>query len=463
MTAREFALAGAVGAVVVCFISYVVEVQAILRRPAVQPERTSWLIWALEYAACFAAQFKEGGVRGSLWLVGEEFAGVLLIYALSLRYGVGGSLVRRARNHRRAGVRPTASGILLIGVCVALVAWLLTRSAAVAVLLLAAVETAGAIPTVVKIYRLPSSEPLMTWALVGVAGILAIPAVGARAPAVLYAYPATLIATGFAVVAASWLPARRSPAAAGVQPAAVAVTDAPPPPAAAPDPPPPAAAPDTLAAAAPDPPPPDLPPPDPAPPHPAPPHPAPAQARAPTRLGSVRGRPKQLAACRPRSRTTAQRAGKEHRARPRARRGHLPRRQSPRPLRGHQAEADVRRTDPRARAIPTQRHCLPVRVGSASALWLSFQIGRLELLGEQIEHGGKVSKIVILQTAPLAAAEMGTHGKFLMVGQPAKDVGAQKHPHVTGSGTSRSHISGRSVSQDFISSAAGRALHRSPL
>jgi hypothetical protein len=204
VNARGLAPAAAVGAVVIGFISYAVEVQAIVRRPEVRPERTSWLIWALQYVAYFAAQLTEGGTRGSLWLVGEELAGVLVIYVLSLRYGIGGRLVRRARHHRRAGWRLTPGGLLLAGVCVALMAWSLTRSAAIAVLLLSAVELAGAAPTVAKMYRLPGSEPKTTWLLVGVAGVLAIPALGARPPAVLYAYPATLIITAVAVVAVSW-------------------------------------------------------------------------------------------------------------------------------------------------------------------------------------------------------------------------------------------------------------------
>jgi hypothetical protein len=209
VNARDIAPAAAAGAVVIGFISYTVEVQAIVRRPEVRPERTSWLIWALQYVAYFAAQLTEGGTRGSLWLVGEELAGVLVIYALSLRYGIGGRLIRRARHHRRAGRRLTPAGLLLAGVCAALTAWSLTRSAAVAVLLLSAVELAGAAPTVAKMYRLPGSEPKTTWLLVGVAGVLAVPALGTRPPAVLYAYPATLIITGAGVVAASWLAAPR--------------------------------------------------------------------------------------------------------------------------------------------------------------------------------------------------------------------------------------------------------------
>jgi hypothetical protein len=164
------------------------------------PSRTSWLAWVIMYAAYCAAQSR-AGARGSLWLAEQELAGAVVIYGLALRQGTGGALIRRAR-HARRGWRLTADALLLVGVCLTLAAWSLTSSARLAVILLSAVELTATWPTVTKLRRLPASEPVLTWVLVGAAGAWAVPAVGAHADPVLYGYPAALMLSGFAVVAA---------------------------------------------------------------------------------------------------------------------------------------------------------------------------------------------------------------------------------------------------------------------
>ena len=50
--------------------------------------RMSWLIWAAVAALLFSSQFAKGA-RASLWLVGGELAGCLVVFVLSLRHGTG--------------------------------------------------------------------------------------------------------------------------------------------------------------------------------------------------------------------------------------------------------------------------------------------------------------------------------------------------------------------------------------
>jgi hypothetical protein len=191
-------LAGTVG-----LVSYVPYVRDILRR-ATRPERTSWLIWTCEYGVLFFAQFAKGA-RSALWLIGLEFIGVTVIYALSLHYGTG-----------RLDSR---SGVLLGLVSLALILWFFTSNVSIALLLTLAVETSGVLLTVIKAYRQPESESLPSWLLLGTAGLVDIPAVGPAAPGILYAYPISLILMSASVVGASLLGMRlasREPEMAGL-------------------------------------------------------------------------------------------------------------------------------------------------------------------------------------------------------------------------------------------------------
>jgi hypothetical protein len=163
------------------------------------PSRTSWLAWVVMYVAYCVAQYR-AGARGSLWLAEEELAGAVVIWILALRHGTGGTLIRQARHGKRR--RLTADAWLLLGVCLTLAAWSVTRRAGLAVILLSVVELAATWPTVAKMRRLPGSEPALTWVLFGAAGAWLVPATGAHADPVLYAYPAALMLSSLAVVAA---------------------------------------------------------------------------------------------------------------------------------------------------------------------------------------------------------------------------------------------------------------------
>src|SRR3954463_8543527 len=105
-------LAGIIG-----ITGYIPYIRDILKGTT-RPDRASWLIWLLEYAALFIAQISTGA-DGSLWLIGLQLIGVLSISVLSYKYGVGGF-------DRR-------SVLLLLTVCAILIIWYFSNNPVLAI------------------------------------------------------------------------------------------------------------------------------------------------------------------------------------------------------------------------------------------------------------------------------------------------------------------------------------------
>jgi len=92
---------------IVGLAAYVPYIQDIRRRKT-RPDRASWFIWSIEYAALFAAQWASGA-RSSLWIIGLQCLGVFTVSALSVRSGAGSFTWRTV--------------LLLAGVCATLGLW----------------------------------------------------------------------------------------------------------------------------------------------------------------------------------------------------------------------------------------------------------------------------------------------------------------------------------------------------
>lgn len=182
-----------VAAGIIGILGYIPYIKDILRG-STRPDRVAWLIWTFEYMALFFAQMLEGASH-SLWLIGLQLLGVIVVFSLSLRRGFG-HFTTQAR-------------LLLASVFLALLIWWLTKNGALAILILLAIEGLGVGLTVRKTFMHPGSETLTMWICVGIGGALGTLAVGVNGTPVLYAYPLALIVMSGSVIAASLLGSRR--------------------------------------------------------------------------------------------------------------------------------------------------------------------------------------------------------------------------------------------------------------
>ena len=175
----------------VCYVPYVKDIFC----HTTKPERASWLIWSVLGSIAFFSQLAEGATW-SLWLTGLDTLGVLLIFALSIKYGVGGV------NRRDC--------IALIAAAIGLLLWYITRHAAIALFVTMFIDATATSLTVAKAYEDPGSETLITWLIVAVAGILGMLSVGTF-NLVLLSYPFYIFLANFAVVVAILLGRRNKP------------------------------------------------------------------------------------------------------------------------------------------------------------------------------------------------------------------------------------------------------------
>lgn len=138
-----------------------------------KPQRATWFIYTVLGSISFFSQLAEGATF-SLWLTGIDTFSIVLIFLLSIRYGVGGF-----------GKKDT---IALIVAGVALGIWYITKEAAFALYLVIGIDAVGTYLTVDKTYKDPESETLSAWVLCAVAGACAMIAVGSL-NIVLLSYP----------------------------------------------------------------------------------------------------------------------------------------------------------------------------------------------------------------------------------------------------------------------------------
>ena len=168
---------------VLAFLPYIADT---LRRRT-RPHRTSWFIWWVLSALCFAAQAFEGATA-SLWFSGAQVAGTGLVALLSIRYGVGGTFCGK-------------DCVILSIAGAGLVAWLTTENAAYALAISIAISLLGGLPTIHNAHRQPSTETTWTWALYLVGAGCAAVSVG-ETHWLLLAYPAYIATLSGAILVA---------------------------------------------------------------------------------------------------------------------------------------------------------------------------------------------------------------------------------------------------------------------
>lgn len=182
-----FEIIGAIAGVLAA-ISYIPYTIDVLRNKA-KPERASWLIWTVLILIAFFSQVSKGATD-SLWFTGFDSVGALIIFILSIKYGVGGFT-------RRDIISLFAAGA-------GLVIWFFTQDAIYALFITMAIDAIAAGLTVVKTLEDPSTETYPMWIIICVASSLAMVAVG-RFDVILLAYPFYIFLANFSVVVAKFV------------------------------------------------------------------------------------------------------------------------------------------------------------------------------------------------------------------------------------------------------------------
>ncbi len=152
-----------------------------------QPQRASWLIWSVLGSIAFFSQVYEGA-GSSLWFAGVQVGGTVAVFVLSIRLGVGGFLNRSDC----AVLAAAGSGLIL---------WYFTENASYALAITISISLLGGSVTVLKAYRAPQSETMVTWLMSFIASGCAILSVG-TVDWVLLAYPIYLFVLNGAIVLA---------------------------------------------------------------------------------------------------------------------------------------------------------------------------------------------------------------------------------------------------------------------
>lgn len=138
-----------------------------------KPQRTTFFIYTVINTISFTSQLAKGATN-SLWLPFVFFSGTLIVFLLSVKRGVGGF--------------QTKDYIVLVIAGFGLLAWYLSKEAAIALYSVILIDAAGTYLTIEKAYKHPESETLITWVLSSLAGFLAFLSVGSL-NSVLISFP----------------------------------------------------------------------------------------------------------------------------------------------------------------------------------------------------------------------------------------------------------------------------------
>jgi len=134
-----------------------------IRSGKTKPERSTWWIWSILMVIALAAQ-AAAGATWSLLLTGTLLIGNLTIAALSVRSGYG---------HFKA-----KDLVALLVTALGAVLWKATNNPLAALIVIIAVDFLGNWLTLTKSWRAPYSENLFSWALMALAGVAGLLAVG---------------------------------------------------------------------------------------------------------------------------------------------------------------------------------------------------------------------------------------------------------------------------------------------
>jgi hypothetical protein len=140
------------------------------------------------------SQAAKGGTWSLLFTVGN-ILGLIIIFTLSIKHGVGGYAKRDI--------------IALCGAGISLILWYFTKEPAVALFLVIFIDFIGALLTITKSYEHPETETLSAWVISFTAGLFGVLAVG-KMNIILLAYPFYIFIADLLTVIAILIGRRRA-------------------------------------------------------------------------------------------------------------------------------------------------------------------------------------------------------------------------------------------------------------
>jgi hypothetical protein len=132
-------------------------------RGRTKPQRAAYAIFGTVATISFFSQMA-AGAKASLWFAAVLVLNTYIVFLLSIKRGIGGF-----------GAKDKVSLLL---VAIILVAWYITNSASLAVVLVVSLNTIAKYLVVMKVYKLPYSDLLFTWVVSTFASIFAALSVG---------------------------------------------------------------------------------------------------------------------------------------------------------------------------------------------------------------------------------------------------------------------------------------------
>ncbi|OGD09741.1 hypothetical protein A2397_01115 [Candidatus Amesbacteria bacterium RIFOXYB1_FULL_44_23] len=161
---------------VLAFVSYIVYIVAILKGEA-RPHRTTRFVLVIITSLAMASLLASGS-SVAIWLSAVFTIGCIVIFALSIKYGMGGWA--------------KADILCLVIALAGIVFWKVTSNPTYALLASIMSDLAGQIPMLIKTYRFPETEVWTFYALDVLAAGLSISAITQRTFQEL-AYPSYIV------------------------------------------------------------------------------------------------------------------------------------------------------------------------------------------------------------------------------------------------------------------------------
>ncbi|MEK7577296.1 MAG: hypothetical protein AAB492_01590 [Patescibacteria group bacterium] len=150
-----------------------------------KPQRVTWFIYSVLGSISFFSQLAKGA-SNSLWLPGVITVNVVIIFLLSLKYGVGGFSKK--------------DYIVLCIAALGLLAWNVTNEAAIALYIVILIDASATYLTIEKSYKYPETETVILWIFSSIAGLFSLLAVGSF-NIVLISYPLFIMVADGSVAA----------------------------------------------------------------------------------------------------------------------------------------------------------------------------------------------------------------------------------------------------------------------